>query len=337
MLANARPMLKKLIPRPVVEGVRRAASPFQATLLLMADSGRFYRHHSRSTRADDPAKLLARIVFHSHAIEKGLSHRELRFGFGEYAISKLSEALDSYHRQGFAQDDKAYLSALATLRAYRDLHELAGFQQTPLQRAPAWLLGALDHSSTDLGGVLELQRPSHRPSDDRTFRDVVEDRHSVRDFSDASVPGEALRQAISMATRSPSVCNRQSIRVRVLDDPALIAKVQLAQGGLLGYPTPPVMLAVTSDVRRFVHVTERNQPFVDGGLFSMSLLLALESVNLAACALNAMFSASQDRRLRSILRIPAWEIFIMFIAVGEFSEGTKVPTSFRYSAAEITA
>lgn len=81
---------------------------------------------------------------------------------------------------------------------------------------------------------------------------------------------------------------------------------------------PPVLLLVTSDIRAFMNNGERNEPFVDGGLFSMSLLYALEAYGLAACPLNAMFNLSQDRQTRELLDIPDYEFPVMYIAVGNF-------------------
>lgn len=74
---------------------------------------------------------------------------------------------------------------------------------------------------------------------------------------------------------------------------------------------------------------ERNEPFVDGGLFSMSLLYALEAYGLAACPLNAMFSLSQDRQTRALLNIPDYELPVMYIAVGNFPESVPVCRSTR--------
>lgn len=103
-------------------------------------------------------------------------------------------------------------------------------------------------------------------------------------------------------------------------DPEKIATALKIQGGFNGYGMPPVLLLITSDIRAFMNNGERNEPFVDGGLFSMSLLYALEAYGLAACPLNAMFSLSQDRKTRALLHIPNYELPVMYIAVGNFPD-----------------
>lgn len=116
----------------------------------------------------------------------------------------------------------------------------------------------------------------------------------------------------------------------------MVEDVLRIQGGMNGYPKPPILIAITADVRDCLDFTERNQPFIDGGIFAMTLLLALESLDLAACPLNAMFSKSQDLEMRAALSMAPWEVPVVFISVGAFPDTVRVPKSFRYDAKELT-
>lgn len=136
--------------------------------------------------------------------------------------------------------------------------------------------------------------------------------------------------------KTPSVCNRQSSRIRLITNPKLIKNTLDVQGGYRGYKYPQVLLLLTTDTSSFVDIKERNQVYVDGGLFAMSLLTSLEYVGLAACALNAMFNLEAELNVRQILNIPENENLIMFITVGNFLEETPYPKSFRYTGKEIT-
>jgi len=88
-------------------------------------------------------------------------------------------------------------------------------------------------------------------------------------------------------------------------------------------------VVVTSDISSFIAPTERRQPWIDGGLFAMSLLNALEYYGLAACPLNAMFGVGQEAKLRRLLNIPDGEVLIVFIAVGPKPATTLIPHSVR--------
>ena len=124
-------------------------------------------------------------------------------------------------------------------------------------------------------------------------------------------------------------------RVRVVTDPRKIEKLLDVQGGIRGHSTPPALLVVTTDIRNFVGANERNQVYVDGGLYAMSLLLALEHVGLAACPLNTMFSPTRDRQMRK-LTASDHEAFILFISVGNFRDQVASPKSFRYEGTDVT-
>lgn len=80
---------------------------------------------------------------------------------------------------------------------------------------------------------------------------------------------------------------------------------------------------------------ERNERYTDGGLFSMSLLLALEEQSLAACPLNTMFSDKMDAKTRNLIGIPDSEFLVMYIAVGHFPEEISTCASRRLPAERI--
>lgn len=151
-----------------------------------------------------------------------------------------------------------------------------------------------------------------------SFVQLAQNRYSVREYSSEPVSQELLDKAYEVSMKTPSVCNRQATRVYQITDSEKIKAALSIQGGFHGYAMPPVLLLVTSDIRAFMNNGERNEPFVDGGLFSMSLLYALEAYGLAACPLNAMFSLSQDRQTRALLNMPDYELPVMYIAVGNF-------------------
>lgn len=79
---------------------------------------------------------------------------------------------------------------------------------------------------------------------------------------------------------------------------------------------PLVLLLVTSDIRGFINGSERNELFVDGGLFPVSLLYALDIYGLAECPLTAMHDLSQEQRTCKLLNIPDNEFLVMCVAVG---------------------
>ena len=224
-----------------------------------------------------------------------------------------------------------YISAVRALGEYVRRHEEAG-------RNVNFVYSRFDEDVRDDIGqaTAQSQEPvivraaDHTNNEQKPFRELVRGRHSVRHFSPEAVADELLRRAISLSLRTPSVCNRQPARVRIISDKNLIAKLLKLQGGFGGYPLPPCLLLVTADMRAMMNNYERNEPYIDGGLFSMSLLYSLESMNLAACPLNTMFSNKVERQTRKLIAIPDNEVLIMYIAVGHYPDAATVCRSKRF-------
>ncbi|NKW01242.1 hypothetical protein GS922_07610 [Rhodococcus hoagii] len=70
------------------------------------------------------------------------------------------------------------------------------------------------------------------------------------------------------------------------------------------------------DLRSFLTSGERNQVFIDGGLFSMNLVHGLLARGVGTCCLNWSVDAPQDAKLRRALNLPPHEVVIMMIALG---------------------
>ena len=71
-----------------------------------------------------------------------------------------------------------------------------------------------------------------------------------------------------------------------------------------------------TDLQYFSGITDRNQAQIDGGMFCMSLVYALEQNNISNCTLNWSVDYKQDNKLRKIINISNSQIIIMMIAIG---------------------
>jgi len=97
----------------------------------------------------------------------------------------------------------------------------------------------------------------------------------------------------------------------------------------------PGLFVVTWDIRAFETALERNQGWIDGGLFSMTLLLALHGLGLGAVPLNwSRLNAATDE-LRERAALPEHENVVMLIAAGHPAEGYRVARSTRRPLSQI--
>ena len=327
--------IKEYLPEPLMEKLKDARNYGRSIFLFRRDKRRFLRYFSKKNSLEKE-QLNAQLLFFSHAIEKGLSRENFRFGFGKAVIPQLYERIKIYHSQGYNLEDEIYLNALSVLNQYIQVHEAYPYDLADRINVKEFKENYLS-MDPKIGGAKQIKRSSSNENQTKNFKELAMGRHSVRDYQESSVDWKKINEAIRIATKSPSVCNRQSSRVRVIKDPRLVEQALRIQGGFKGYAIPPYLLMITTDTRYFIDVTERNQVYVDGGLFAMSLLYALEYEGLAACALNTMFDSKREAATRKLLGISDSENLIMYVTVGNFKDKYKVPMSYRLNVENITS
>lgn len=282
----------------------------------------------------DKARVETRLAFDIHRLEKGLSHVHFRCGFGRKVLSEISkrmvllEEADKNYKT-----NPLYEQGLSVLHEYQHRHNETNYDLAQVQAMfPKHIWeSALDYkpdASIEAGSFI-MNSSTKTNNLSKGFVQLAQNRYSVREYSNKPVSQELLDKVYEVSMKTPSVCNRQATRIYQITDPQKIEAALKIQSGFNGYDIPPVLLLVASDIRAFMNYGERNEPFVDGGLFSMSLLYALEAYGLAACPLNAMFNLSQDYQTRELLNMPDYEFPVMYIAVGNFPDSVPVCRSIR--------
>lgn len=314
------------------QSVKKALQKVRLAYLAQIDVARFARTASFSAYDSGYEQVVSRIMYNVHALEKGLARvGDRRLGFGSKALADLNDALVVYVSQGYDQSAFAFVEGLSVLQRYLDLHGDAGFDATAIRKlVNADFLVAGER--TKAAGTKIVRRLDKMDNHTKSFYEIAQARSSVREFSGDPIERAKVLNALRNAEKTPSVCNRQGWRVYWVDSSDLASQVLKHQRGF-GYPQmPEVLLTVTISNNTFLSPVERNEAFVDGGLFAMSVLYGLEHEGLAAVPLNAMMYAKDQRAVRQLLDIDDSEMIIMFIGVGAFPEETTVPISDRKPA-----
>lgn len=305
----------------------------QAKALALKDFERRKRSYAHGRSAEGVSGARARMIFHAHAIEKGLSRSDFRAGFGKIAVPGLAKEMNAWLSAGRDLDDPFLQSSAAVMKTYFDRHAALNADVSHYRQLFSEdVRDIIDNVTHQEGGVVpadQIREITREAESDRSFIEVMYGRRSVREFTPETVTDEDIARAVQIAMQAPSVCNRQGARVHQFEDPRIIKSVLDIQGGFSGYKMPPRLLLVTADLDAFLFAPERNQPFVDGGLFMMSLLLGLTQVGLGSCSLNTAMGTEKETAIRKIIDIPDHEVFISFIAVGHYEEKVLVPRSKR--------
>ncbi|WP_205689482.1 nitroreductase family protein [Aurantiacibacter odishensis] len=268
----------------------------------------------------------------AHGIEKGLSFREFEPRRG---VAKLRNALSlirKHRAMGLPADDPALVMALDAIHHYRQRHAEAGVDIDDL-------LSDAEHlHRNDVDCVEQSVRLVDPEAFTRAEREIVlagmRERRSIREFGEGPIDPAVVEAAVTDALSTPSVCNRQGFRAHYSLDRATIDAALRQQNGNSGFgDRVPGLMIVTCSLSIFTASSERNQGFVDGGLFSMSLMLTLHHHGLGNCPLNWSASFRQDQNLRAAVSIPEDEVIIMMIAFGPMPEKPLAAGSRRYDLA----
>lgn len=277
----------------------------------------------------------ADLIFYYHKIEKALSLPNPRVGFGKSVIEELIKKLEHYtHHYGW---DEVSLISLNTLEAYYKFNKENNVDLPDLLNTIKTFKKNIEsNNQVNSGGVIEINRNDIAKMSNINFKDFVYSRYSIRNFAPGEVSLDLIEEAVYIAQKTPSVCNRQSARVYVYSDENIKKEVLKYQNGNAGFGEhADKILIVTEDLRDFRGAIERNQCFIDGGLYSMTLLYALHSLGVGACPLNLCLNYKTELKLKEVAKIDDHEALIMMIVVGNIPEKLKVAASPRRKVEDV--
>lgn len=329
--------LDKIIPKRVILLLWRIALRLRNRYLLFpsfwSDFRRYQRHSSQVAGAKKDRENLAAMIFReAHRLEKAFSLPEIRPGFGVDRINDLTKLLDGYKKAGHPLDDIAIQKATAVLNEYLRFHESISYDlnEEVVESVKKWA-----DSSCTVGGYHEFDREEILSASKGDFESFALSRWSIRSYTDTDISDDIFLDAIRIARKTPSVCNRQAWKAYVVKSEACKKAVLALQNGNRGFGIScSCAIVVTADMRYFVGPGERNESFVDGGMFAMSLLNALHYKGVGVCPLNWMVTPRKDKKLRKVLGISPSENVIMMMVAGNIPERVRVAKSARRNVDE---
>lgn len=302
-------------------------------LAYMHDFRRFSKY-SAVTSLSTREKLLGFIIAHYHVIEKGLTMKDRRLGFGKVKLLQLTRNCQLFIDK-FGLTDVQVLQALSIITEYKELHDSENYDLDPeIDQAINTLLDKFENIKAS--GQREFMNGQYFGNEYTSFSDFALSRSSVRNYIDKEVPVEVIKDAIKLARTTPSACNRQSIRAHVYTKPEVIQKILDIQGGNRGFGhLTNKLIVITAEIGLFHGVYEINGPWIDGGMFAMNLIYALHDKKVATCPLNCNISPSKDKMLRKVCDINDSETFMVMISCGYVPDHFKAPFSRRYPVEDI--
>lgn len=237
----------------------------------------------------DPVKMQFCISRQAHTLEKGKSLRQSREGFGKGKAALLEQEISRYRRL---------------------------YGASPEVEAAASILEAWRSDQDSLIVPLKAQTIKNAAKGD--FDTLTSSRHSIRMFSSTGIKRSEVEEALEIASRTPSACNRQAWHSHIYSGQEAQDILKWQEGAKGFEKEIPMIIVVTCDLRGFLSY-EVHQAWIDGGLYAMNLLNALHYKGFGTIPLSCGF---HYRKLKELHRhgITDSQIPIMIIGFGNMED-----------------
>lgn len=281
-------------------------------------------HHTDN----DLQKMQYTLLRETHTIEKGMSMRNPRIGFGQQKVINLIERLKKYCTLYLKQDNAFIEYPLSTIQAYIEYTHNTGVEIAHIVQSFTELLAMTGSESvTSKAGIMPETKENILANCNKDFESLLYSRHSMRYFSGEPVSDKVLNKALELAQRTPSACNRQGWLTHVYRAPQSINLIKW-QGGGRGFEDEiKCAILVTANLKAFLSY-EVHQAYIDGGLYAMNLINALHSLGLGTIPLSCGFYNYRLSQLKKF-DIPENEVPIVIIGIGNLPETYNVAVSER--------
>lgn len=321
------------LPKPLRRGLRWAREAAKLYANVAYDLRRYLRYSATVDPYSSQPRFRALLQKRQHIVEKGLSLPSPRPGFGVENIYLLATELVEYVERYGA--DALARSCVDALNSYHAFTTSAG-KASPV---PIELLAVVEHELRSeaafvgvgsYGGVELVRAVDVETAGRKGFDEMAASRRSVRSFRPELISRQLILDATRIAQMTPSVCNRQAWRVHFYQGDVDCHRVLALQTGNRGF-TESIknLVVVTCRLSAFMSAGERNEAYIDGGMFSMSLVYALHARGVGSCCLNLCLESVEDRLFHLVGDIPEEEVLVMAIAVGYLPDEFKIALSKR--------
>jgi len=329
-------ILERLRPKVKQNGIR---NPFYSSLFYGIFDNSFKRQHFATLTGIDAFtkrgdKNIAILIRNLHRIEKGLIMPERKKVFAKEFIEETVKSFRELDLILLEENKNLYYYAKSVLNSF---FEVVDRSDNTIQNA----LAIYNHNVLEkLPVPLKLPYPRRNvESSNVSYEDYLKlskQRRSIRFFEQKRVERSLIEKAIEAALQAPSACNRQPFRLIIADDPETKNFLgSLPPGALSYYKNVPVFIAIIGDLSNYFSERDRHLIYIDGSLFAMSLMLALETLQLASCPINWPDIDHQERKLTEMLNLKSFERCVMFLGIGYPDPNGLIPYSQKKSSVEV--
>jgi len=257
------------------------------------------------------------ILLLCHALEKGMGVNNVKHGYGIEKANRLLKILEVKKDVNYALNE-----ALSVLQRYIEFQEEQKVDVTSIKDKYNLLVKNRTYEAVAAGYGM-FDKEYFMQGKDIDFKKFIDSRHSLRNLTFEPIEREIFEQAIEMAAKAPSACNRQPYKVYYstnMDKNKQLAK--LVPGNKSFENDIPYYCVVTSD-RSMFSIGEIYQWFVNGGIFVAFLTLALHSLGIGSCIFQYPVLYESKDKVNALIGCSKNEEIIAIIGYGYYPESAK--------------
>ena len=278
----------------------------------------FYLNNSNNQ--DNLNKIGYMLLFHTHTLEKGLSHFELR-PFGQKKIKMIIGLLKDELKYENHINHFSFINGVNSLREYVKTYEGHKWTDTLEYKMVSDFLKDYKNIPEQKTGAYILTREELKKDFKIDYKKFIRSRHSTRNYKHMELKSEDIKQAVEMAKYSPSACNRQYVKVHYYPSGKMKQNVidySPGKGGL--YLEGVNTFIITFDVNGLKGKGERNQGYFNAGLFSMNLVNAFHSLGIGTCFIQFSNPIESEEKLKELNGIPPHERIAVILYAGYYDD-----------------
>ena len=294
----------------------------------------FYKANNMESN-ESLSRLGYSLLFHTHTLEKGLEHFELR-PFGLQKVHIIMKLLKNETKYNNYINDFTFINGINSLREYKKVYEEHKWTDSQEYKDVADFLKNYEKIPEQKTGAYILTKKELKKDYNIDYKKFLKSRHSTRNYKHMKLKIEDIKEAIEMAKYSASACNRQFIKVHYYPKGKMRQNVidySIGKGGL--YMEGVNTFIITFDVNGLTHAGERNQGYFNAGLFATNLVNSFHSLGIGTCFIQFSNPASQEETLKKANNIPSNERIAVILYAGYYDYKSIFSVSPRRNVEDI--
>lgn len=347
-------LIKRVLPHSLLHNINRYRTKADKALMQLAAKHKalsflYYLFFNRTFMREQYAVLQGRVEYwralHSgeansamlrrniHRLEKGMIMRPRKPVFAEGYISETVERfIVCTFRAQLSHEEAQWAKQVLT-------HYFAIVSSTPIIQAARERF-TQQANMDDRAELTAVPYTRHTlPRSDvsyEQFKQLCEQRRSVRWFTNKPVDRALVEQAVAAARQAPSACNRQPFSFHLANQPELARTLGNIAMGTAGFAHNfQCLMVVVGDLSAYPYERDRHVIYIDASLASMQFMLALETLGLSSCVINWPDVEHYEKQMEAALGLTAYQRPIMLIAIGHADDDGMIPFSQKKSAKEL--